>query len=174
MKTALITGASSGIGKEMAYLFAKDKIQLALVARNSDALHAIAYDLKRTYQVEVAILPYDLSLPDAALNIHNKVQALGMTIDYLVNNAGFGDSGDFLDTDWTKERQMIGVNITALTQFTKLFSQDMIKLGGGRILNVASTAAFQPGPLMAVYYATKAYVLQVIRYRMQSIGIPGH
>ncbi len=159
MKTALITGASGGIGKELAYIFAADKTNLVLTARSVDALHKIDDDIRHKYGVDVMILPEDLSKPGAAKDIYDKVKALGIKIDFLVNNAGFGDSGFFAETSWEKEHQMIELNITALTQLTKLFVQDMIANGGGKIMNLASTAAFQPGPLMAVYYATKAYVL---------------
>jgi len=158
-KTALITGASSGIGKELSYIFAQYKTNLVIVARNIDALHQIASDIKQKYGVDVAIIPSDLGKPDAALDVYNKVKALNISVDYIVNNAGFGDFGHFADTSWEKEHEMIEVNITALTQMTKLFVRDMVTKGGGKIMNLASTAAFQPGPLMAVYYATKAYVL---------------
>ena len=105
------------------------------------------------------VISKDLSLPDAAAEVHAELKAKKIAVDYLLNNAGFGDYGMFYETDWAKELQMINLNITALTQLTKLFLQDMIAKGGGRILNVASTAAFQPGPTLAVYFATKAYVL---------------
>jgi len=159
MKTALITGASGGIGKELAYLFAADKTNLVLVARSVDELHKIDADIRQKYGVDVVIIPEDLSKPDAALDVYNKIHAMGLKIDFLVNNAGFGDFGPFAETSWEKEHRMIALNITALTQLTKLFVPDMIAQGGGKILNLASTAAFQPGPLMAVYYASKAYVL---------------
>ncbi|MGZ5283617.1 MAG: SDR family NAD(P)-dependent oxidoreductase, partial [Bacteroidia bacterium] len=110
-------------------------------------------------QIKIHILSIDLSEPDAAIGIYNFVKTQGIQINYLVNNAGFGLYGKFHETDWKTEAQMIQLNITALTQLTKLFLPDMIYAGKGRILNVASVAAFVPGPYMAVYYATKAYVL---------------
>jgi hypothetical protein len=109
--------------------------------------------------VQIHIIGKDLSLPNSAAEVYNELKGKNIHIDYLINNAGFGDYGFFADSDWEKQEKMINLNILSLTHLTKLFLQDMIKLGGGRIMNVASTAAFQPGPTMAVYYATKAYVL---------------
>lgn len=158
-KTALITGASNGIGLELAKIHAKNSDNLVLVARSKDKLEELKADLEKQYKVTIYIIAKDLSLPNSAQDIFEEVKKQNITVNYLVNNAGFGDFGMFAETDWKKEEQMINLNITTLTQFTKLFLQDMIKNGGGKIMNVASTAAFQSGPTMAVYYATKAYVL---------------
>ncbi len=159
MKTALITGASSGIGKELAHYFAKDGIHLVLTARNSAALEKIAIPLKESYGIQIHIFPCDLSEPGGAQKIFDFCENAGIQIDYLINNAGFGDTGLFEQTDWNKNEQMIQLNITALTHLCRLFVPKMKVAGFGKVLNVASTAAFQPGPSMAVYFATKSYVL---------------
>ena len=151
--TALITGASSGIGADLARLFAKDGYDLVLVARSEDKLRAFARELG----TKTTVIAADLSTPNAAANVVSRLGAI--EIDVLVNNAGVGVAGPFLDTDLQEELDMIQLNVVALTQLTKLLLPPMVKRGRGRILNVASTASFQPGPLMAVYYATKAYVI---------------
>jgi uncharacterized protein len=159
MATALITGASNGIGLELARVHASKGDNLVLVARNLDKLNDIKSELEKKFNIKVYNIGKDLSKPDAALEVYNETTQQKIQIDYLINNAGFGDFGMFVETDWQKELQMINLNITTLTQFTKLYLQDMVKRGNGKIMNVASTAAFQSGPTMAVYYATKAYVL---------------
>jgi short-subunit dehydrogenase len=153
--TALITGASSGIGADLARLFARDGYDLVLVARREEKLRELAKDLGVTSTVIAA----DLSRPDAAQEIANALVEKLINIDVLVNNAGLGLAGPFIGNDFAKDLEMIQVNIVALTQLTKLLLPGMVSRRQGRILNLASTAAFQPGPLMAVYYATKAYVL---------------
>jgi uncharacterized protein len=158
-RTALITGATSGIGYELAYIHAKQGGNLVLVARSKDKLLQIKKDLENNYKINVYIIEKDLSLMDSPKDVYDEIIKNNITVDYLINNAGFGDFGFFNDNDWGKLERMINLNITALTHLTKLFVKDMIKRGNGKILNVASTAAFQPGPTMAVYYATKAYVL---------------
>ena len=158
-KTALITGASSGIGLELAKEFAKNSIDVVLVARNETRLNEIARELSTQYGIRVFVMAIDLSKPDAAAEIFQRVKKENLFIEYLINNAGFGDFGMFCDSDWKKLESMISLNITTLTRFCRLFIGEMKELKQGRIMNVASTAAFQPGPLMAVYYATKAYVL---------------
>jgi len=158
-KTALITGASDGIGLELAIIHASKGNNLVLVARNKSKLEKLKSDLEKTHKIEVLVIKKDLSLLDAAKEVYDETSKQNIQIDYLINNAGFGDFGMFYDTDWDKESRMIQLNITALTQFCKLFLKDMIKRKSGKIMNLASTAAFQPGPGMAVYYATKAYVL---------------
>jgi uncharacterized protein len=159
MATALITGASNGIGLELARVHASKGDNLVLVARNLAKLVTIKEELEKIHKIKVYAIGKDLSLHNAALDVYNETTQQGIQIDYLINNAGFGDFGMFVETDWDKELQMINLNITTLTQFTKLYLQDMVKRGNGKIMNVASTAAFQSGPTMAVYYATKAYVL---------------
>jgi short-subunit dehydrogenase len=158
-ETALITGATSGIGYELAYIHAKHGGNLVLVARNKTKLEQIKKDLENNYNINAHIIEKDLSLKDSGKDVYDEIKNNNITVDYLINNAGFGDYGFFNDSDWGKLERMINLNITALTQLTKLFISDMIKQGSGKIMNVASTAAFQPGPTMAVYYATKAYVL---------------
>lgn len=159
MKTALITGASNGIGLELARVHASKGDNLVLVARSNTKLDELKLELEKKYKVSVHTIGKDLSAPNAALEVYTETNEKKIQIDYLINNAGFGDFGMFYETDWNKELQMINLNITTLTQFTKLYLQDMVKRKNGRIMNVASTAAFQSGPTMAVYYATKAYVL---------------
>lgn len=158
-QTALITGASSGIGYELARIFAREKYNLVLVARSEKKLHDIADELTKAHGVNVQVLVKDVSVLASATEIYETLKQKGVVVDVLVNNAGFGDFGFFTETKWEKELEMINLNITALTALTKLFVGDMVARKSGKILNVASTASFQPGPLMAVYYATKAYVL---------------
>ena len=157
--TALITGASNGIGLELAKIHASKGGDLVLVARNKSKLDEIKTELEKQYKVSVYVISKELSLTNAAQEVYNETIKENIQIDYLINNAGFGDFGMFAETDWNKELQMINLNITTLTHFTKLYLQDMIKRNRGKIMNVASTAAFQSGPTMAVYFATKAYVL---------------
>lgn len=159
MATALITGASSGIGLALARVVAADGIDVILSARSEDKLHALAKEIREKYRVKAEVIATDLALPGEAEKIYDRVVKIGWQVDYLVNNAGFGVYGGFVETDWMAEAAMLQVNIVALTELTKLFLPDMIARGRGKILNVASTAAFQPGPMMAAYFATKAYVL---------------
>lgn len=159
MATALITGASSGIGLELAKIHASKGDNLVLVARNKSKLDGLKLEFERKFNIQVHIIDKDLSAINSAQEVYDETRSKGITIDYLINNAGFGDFGLFYETDWNKELQMINLNITTLTHFTKLFLKDMVARRGGKIMNVASTAAFQSGPTMAVYYATKAYVL---------------
>jgi uncharacterized protein len=159
MKTALITGASNGIGLELAEIHASKGGNLVLVARNKAKLDELKSKLEHQFKVSVYTIGKDLSLHNAAQEVYDETKKQNIQIDYLMNNAGFGDFGMFVETDWSKELQMINLNITTLTQFTKLYLQDMVNRKSGKIMNVASTAAFQSGPTMAVYYATKAYVL---------------
>ncbi|MBW4597253.1 MAG: SDR family oxidoreductase [Brasilonema angustatum HA4187-MV1] len=158
-QTALITGASGGIGYELAKLFADDGYNLVLVARNERKLAEIANDFKQKFRIAVKVIAKDLSIPTAAEEIFQQLQQEAIKVDVLVNNAGFATYGLFHKLELAPELQMMQVNMVCLTHLTKLFLKDMVKQGFGRVLNIASTAAFQPGPLMAVYYATKAYVL---------------
>lgn len=157
--TALITGASSGIGKALAVEFAKHNHNLVLVARSKEKLEILKKELEKSYSITVTTITADLTTHSAPDAVYHEVEEQGIFIEYLVNNAGFGHFGEFADTEWHIEEEMIELNITALTHLTKHFLTDMQIKKGGKIMNVASTAAFQPGPLMSVYYATKAYVL---------------
>jgi short-subunit dehydrogenase len=159
MSTALITGASGGIGLELAKIFAKEKIDLVLVARSEDKLLKIKNDFETLSGIKVTVIAKDLSLPDAPKEIYDNLKEMELSIDILINNAGFGYWGSFTETKIEKELQMLNLNINALTYLTKLFAKDMVNQGNGKIMNVASVAAFMPGPFMAVYYATKSYVL---------------
>jgi len=174
IKTALITGASGGIGMELALEMAAHGNNIILVARSVDKLARLAEEIKTRYSVEVHLIGKDLSVPGSAAELYTEVQRLGLKVDILVNNAGFGLFGYFYETDWKKEEEMINLNIMALTHLTKLFLPDMIKAKFGKVLNVASTASFQPGPTMAVYYATKSYVLffsEAIANELEGTGV---
>lgn len=160
MATALITGASGGIGFELAKIFAQKKVNLVLVARNEKRLAEIAEKFTRM-GIHVSIYQKDLSVLKNAEEVYNDLKNKNMVIDFLVNNAGFGLHGDLTETSWQRELEMINLNMVALTYLTKMFASDMKKRGTGNILNIASTASFQPGPFMAVYCATKAYVLSL-------------
>lgn len=173
-KTALITGASGGIGLELAREFAKDKINLILVARSEGKLKEIAAELRNKYGITVEVLAKDLSNYNAAKEIHQWCLQNKNDVGYLVNNAGFGDYGFFAESNWPKQEQMINLNITSLTYLTHLFLPGMIQRKFGRIMNVASTAAFQPGPGMSVYFATKAFVLhfsEAIANELEGTGV---
>jgi short-subunit dehydrogenase len=159
MATALITGASSGIGLELANVHASKGDNLVLVARNKTKLDELKTELESKYKITVYTIGKDLSYANAAKEVYDETSNQKIEIDYLINNAGFGDFGMFVESDWNKELQMINLNITTLTQFTKLYLKEMVSRKSGKIMNVASTAAFQSGPMMAVYFATKAYVL---------------
>jgi short-subunit dehydrogenase len=159
--TALITGASSGIGLELAKIHASKESDLVLVARSQDKLSEIKAELENRYKISVYNICKDLSLPNSAQEVYDEVLRQKISIDYLISNAGFGDYGFFSEADLEKISQMISLNITALTHLTGLYLHDMAKRGKGKIMNIASLAAFQPGPLMAVYYASKAYVLSL-------------
>ncbi|MBZ4684095.1 MAG: isfD [Fusobacteriales bacterium] len=158
MKTALITGASSGIGKELAYIHAENGGDLVLVARSGDKLETIKKDIEEKYKVKVDIIVKDLSIPNSPFEVYNEIKQKNIDIEYLINNAGFGGIGYFHKRDLSKDLAMINVNIVALTTLTHLFLQDFTKKNSGKILNVSSTASLLPGPLQAVYYATKAFV----------------
>jgi hypothetical protein len=153
---ALITGASSGIGRELAKVFAANKFNVVLVARNAQRLKQLGEEIAASYKVSVKVLAHDLGQPGAASEIFRASRET--TISVLVNNAGFGSYGSFAKADLPLQTDMMQVNMVALVQLTHLFIQPMVARGRGRILNVASTAAFQPGPMVNVYYATKAFV----------------
>lgn len=155
----LITGASSGIGYELAKVFARQQHNLILSARSTEKLLELKSQLQSQYKIQVEVITLDLSQPGSALSLFDKVNALGLTVDILVNNAGVGTHGKFADIELHKTQSMIHLNIVSLTELTKLFLPQMLAKKTGRIMNVASVAGFQPGPLMSVYYATKAFVL---------------
>ena len=155
---ALITGASSGIGLELARRFAQEKYDLVLVARSRAKLMELGGEFQKAYGVNVRISTKDLSHSKSPQELYDELTEAGVRIHTLVNNAGFGGHGEFASTNLQHEMEMMQLNMVSLTELTKLFLPQILAVKGG-ILNVASTAAFQPGPLMAVYYATKAYVL---------------
>jgi short-subunit dehydrogenase len=159
MPTALVTGASSGIGLELASLAARDRHDVVLVARRRERLESIGRGLSEEFGIRATVLAHDLADPSAPEKLAREVSERGIAVDVLVNNAGFGLWGFFAGAPLERQLEMIRVNVAALTALTGRFLPEMIARRSGRILNVASTAAFQPGPLMAVYYATKAYVL---------------
>jgi short-subunit dehydrogenase len=158
-KTALITGASFGIGLELARVFAREGYNLVLVARSADKLRQLASELEKSHGTRSLILATDLTDPGASAYVLDQTTRADIQVDVLVNNAGFGQYGLFAENDLEDCLHQIQLNVTALTHLTRLYLPAMIERKSGGILNVASTAAFQPGPLMAVYYATKAYVL---------------
>jgi uncharacterized protein len=160
-KTILITGASSGIGLHFSHKFAQAGHNVVLVARSEDKLLSLATELEGKYNIKAHTIKADLAETGAARFIYEQVTSKDIVVDILINNAGFGLFGEFEQTALEKEVDMIQVNITALTELSKYFGTEMVNRKNGQILNVASTAAFQPGPLMSVYYATKAYVLSL-------------
>lgn len=157
--TALITGASSGIGEELARLFAAHRHDLVLVARGQDKLQSLSDELARAHGIQSRVLAADLADPGAPARLFQAIQEQGLTIDVLVNNAGFGARGAYAEIDYEVTARMIQVNIAAVAHLTRLFLPGMLARRSGKILNVASTAAYVPGPFMAVYYASKAFVL---------------
>ena len=160
MKTVLITGASSGIGYEFAKIYAKKGYNLVITARRKNNLDRIKQELESfDTAICVDIIVLDLSKQNSAKELYEVVKQRGILIDTLINNAGFGVYGNFIETDIEKEIDMIELNIKSLVVLTKLFLKDMVSRNNGTIINVASTAAFQPGPLMSVYYASKSFVL---------------
>jgi short-subunit dehydrogenase len=158
-QTALITGASGGIGYEFAKLFARDHFNLVLVARSADKLAKFADELQQQHKISVKTIAIDLSSAPAPQILFEELQKQNIAIDVLVNNAGYGSFGEFASMPMEDALGQINLNITALTGLTRLFVAPMVQRHSGKIMNVASTAGFQPGPLMAVYYATKAYVI---------------
>jgi short-subunit dehydrogenase len=173
-KTALITGASSGIGLELAKELAARKFDLVLTARSEGKLKDLAKELGAKHGVGVSVVPLDLAKPGAAAELSARLSKEGRQVDVLVNNAGYGLGGKFLETDLGRELDMIQLNISALVHLTKLLAPAMVARKQGRILNVASTAAFVPGPFMAIYYATKAFVLsfsEALSVELEGTGV---
>ena len=174
-QTALITGASNGIGLELARIHAKRGGNLVLVARSQDKLNQLADELRAQYHdIQITVIAQDLAMPHAAQSVFAQTEQLGIQVDILINNAGFGGHGRFFERELAKEQQMIQLNITTLTELTHLYLQGMVARRSGKILNVSSTASFMPGPLQAVYYATKAYVTsfsQAVAEEVREFGI---
>lgn len=182
-KRALITGASSGLGLEFAELLAAKKVDLVLAARRQEPMEKLASDLRRRYGVDIHVEPIDLAAPGAAARLKSSLDEKAMRIDVLVNNAGYGLHGDFLDTPLERTTDMIQLNITALTELSYVFGRDMAARGSGEILLIASLLAFQPVPTYAAYAATKSYVLsfgEALHDELRSRGVvvtslcPGH
>ncbi|MDO6760198.1 SDR family oxidoreductase [Tamlana sp. 2_MG-2023] len=172
MKTALVTGAASGLGYELAILLAKDQYKLILVDVNPETLAKAKASLLKDFDVEVITLVKDLGVP----NVSNEIMSdLGnQPIDVLINNAGFGLFGTFAETDWERESAMLHVHILTATHLTKLVLKGMVERGSGKILNMSSLAAFQPGPLMSIYYASKGYMLsfsEAIANELKGTGV---
>jgi short-subunit dehydrogenase len=157
-KVALITGASTGIGKELAGIHAENGGDLVIVARGKEKLDALKVALEKKHKVKVAVIAKDLAAPNAAREIYDEITKSGIEIEFLINNAGFGALGKFHELELERQVNMINLNITALTVLTRLFLPEFVRKNKGKILNVSSTASFMPGPLQAVYYASKAYV----------------
>jgi len=171
---AMITGASAGIGEELARLHAEKGGDMVIVARRRDRLEALARELRSEFGVEVVVLTADLAKPRAAEKLMTQVQELGLEVNILINNAGFGGHGKFHESGLEREQRMMQVNMVALTELTYHVVQGMVERGAGKILNVGSTAGFLPGPLQAVYYASKAYVnsfSQAIANELKGTGV---
>lgn len=174
MKTVLITGASNGIGKEFAEIFAEKGFRLILVARSKDKLDEIAEKLEAKYKVKTIVLVQDLSIPCSAQKIYEELVDRGIDVDILINNAGFGELGKFVEQKMSTITEMINLNVKTLTEMTYLFLSKMKDRNEGKILNVASTAAYQSLPEFAVYAATKAYVLnftEALHYELRDTNI---
>jgi short-subunit dehydrogenase len=173
-KYVLITGASSGIGYEMVQLLAEKRYNLILVARSIDKLMRIQMDLSIAYNIDVQYIKKDLSNPESAIELFNEVQSKKYTVTHLVNNAGFGGYGDFLETSLENELNMINLNVSSLVVLTKLFAQDMSKRKSGRIMNVASLLSFIPLPYYSIYSSTKTFVLsfsETIAAELEGSGV---
>lgn len=173
-KTALITGASSGIGRELVILHAENGHPVILVARSENKLDELKQELEDRYNASVFIISEDLNRQKAAKNVYDQVNDAGWQVDILINNAGIGDVAHFAEESWDKITGMININIRALTYLTRLFTPEMIQRGSGHVMNVSSTAAFQPGPLMNIYYASKNYVQafsRALAYELKNSGV---
>ena len=157
-KTALITGASSGIGKELATIHAERGGDLILVARRKEKLEALKQELEDKYKIKVVLIAKDLTQLSTPQEIYDELKSKGVQVDYLINNAGFGGHGKFHERSIEDDLAMINLNVVALTLLTKLFLPEFVERNSGKVLNVSSTASFMPGPLQAVYFATKSYV----------------
>lgn len=173
-KVALITGASAGLGERFAECFARDGHDVILVARSVERLESLASRLEQAHGIKAHAVPVDLARPDAPERVFEEVRSRGLEVEFLVNNAGFGSTGPFLEQELGREVEMVEVNCTALLKLTHLFARPMRERGSGRILNVASTAGFQPGPYMATYFATKAFVVsftEALAHELKGTGV---
>ncbi len=173
-KTALVTGASSGLGADFARLLAARGCHLICVARRTDRLQRLREEIVAQHPSTVEIIAMDLSAPEAAQQLHDRVGALGRTVDVLINNAGFGVYGDFLDIPWPRERDMLALDILTLTHLTKLFAKDMVARRFGYVLLVASITAYQPTPTYATYGAAKSFVVnfgEALSYELRGTGV---
>ncbi|HET9037975.1 MAG TPA: SDR family oxidoreductase [Myxococcaceae bacterium] len=173
-KTALVRGASSGLGEEFARLFATDGTDLVLVARRRERLDALARELREARKVTVHVIAADLAVPDEVERVVREVQALSVEIEFLVNNAGLGDLGPFAGSALERQMVMVDVNVRALVRLTHAFLPGMLGRRRGRVLNVGSTAGLQPGPFEAVYYATKAFVnsfSEALSHELKGTGV---
>ena len=171
-KTALVTGAASGLGLELSILLAKDSYKLILIDIDETNLEIAKGQLEKDYSVEISLLVKDLSKPNIAAEILEEIKET--QIDVLINNAGFGLFGTFSETDWERELEMLQLHIITTTHLTKLLLKGMLEQGSGKILNLSSLAAFQPGPLMSLYYASKAYILsfsEAIANELKGTGV---
>ena len=174
MAYALITGASSGIGRELAALFAKDGHDLIITARNQARLDEVKRALEQRHGVRVVTIAMDLSENGAPKRLHEITSSQGLKVDHLINNAGFADWTGFLDADWERQQKMMRLNMNALAELMYLYGRDMRAAGHGRILNVSSVASMMPGPWMAMYFATKAFVRslsQAVAYELRGTGV---
>lgn len=172
--TALVTGASSGIGEELAKVHAEHGGDLVIVARRRDRLDAIKAELEKAHGITVHVLAQDLTQADAPRRIFDELQSRGVAVDILINNAGLGYLGLFHEQDWSRNEDMIKINILALAALTRLFLPPMIERRNGRVLNVASMAGFVPGPNHAIYYASKAFVIslsEAIANELEGTGV---
>jgi short-subunit dehydrogenase len=170
----LITGATGGIGYELAKIFAENRFDLFLVSRNGAKLNLMKSDFENKFGINVTVLIKDLSFPQSSKEVYQFAKDNNMSVEILVNNAGFGHWGNFFETDIEKESKMLNLNVNALTLMTKYFLPDMVKAKRGKIMNVASVAGFFPGPFMSVYYATKSYVIsfsEAIREELKGSGV---
>ncbi|MCS5422887.1 MULTISPECIES: SDR family NAD(P)-dependent oxidoreductase [Psychrilyobacter] len=159
MKYTLITGGSSGIGLKLAHTFAQNNHNLILVARNRGALSLLKENLESLYKIDIKIIPLDISGETGAVSLYETVKKKQLEVDILINNAGMGYHGEFIEKEIRSDLDLINLNIVTPTVLTKLFLRDMLKIGRGRVFNIASTAGFHSGPLMSVYYGTKSYLL---------------
>jgi hypothetical protein len=173
-RTALVTGASGGLGAEFARQLAAMGCKLILTARRLERLQALKDELQKQHRIEVELIAMDLGAPDAALALHERVQAAGLQVDVLINNAGFGVYGEHMHIPWERERDMLMLDVVALMQLTKLCARDMLARGSGHILQVSSVAAYQPSPTYAAYAAAKGCVLlfgEALNYELRNTGV---